>query len=152
MRRIFRVLRWVLICAGVFAYYLGIFWHTYEPLKKYGVSYAIVSGEHAEYQHLDLSWERNHTRIDGPSITGDDLYVVYKHVDHEEAPEMVVRSRTYKSYFAIFKLNFTDSSKPGFELIANQMMGVEYPPPWGDYYKTDLETHALLPEPAKETH
>ena len=62
---------------------------------------------------------------------------------------MVVGSRDYKTYFAIFKLNFTDSSKPEFELIENHMMGVEYPPPWSYYYKTDHGTYGLLPEPSK---
>lgn len=149
--RILWILRWCAICTGLTVYYAGIFWHTYEPLKKYGVTYVIDSGEHEESQDLQFYWERNQRRFEGPRVFGDNLFVTYKHVDHEDVPELVVGSRGHPSDFAVFKLNFTDSSKPPFELVGREMMGVRYAPPWENYYKSDPDGQ-LIPSRADEGH
>jgi len=127
----------LLLVLAASAWWGIFFWWNYNPLKTYGVSYQKTWGEHASLQHLQFYWDRNGRRVVGPEITDDDLSVTYRFVDHDDVPEIVVRSGDYKSHLVILKLNFTDANKPEFEMLDNQMMGVWYPPPWENYYRTD---------------
>jgi hypothetical protein len=61
-------------------------------------------------------------------------------------PDIVVISNTDKSQYAVFRLNFFDKKKPDFELIENHMLGVQYPPPWYDYYKVNPKTFETVPQ------
>ncbi len=122
-------------------------WEPRNPLAKYGVSYEKTWGEHEEYQTIQFTWIRDGKKFDGPSVTGDDLYVRFPPVNGADVPEIVVRSDTYKDQFVIFKLNFTDSTKPEFELVQCYMLDVQYTVPWF-YYYADSDT-GLLPTRAK---
>ena len=116
-------------CLGIAA------WNDRNQLSKYGVSYDITCGEHAEFQTVWFHWDRNGKRIDGPMIQGDELYVKFRYVEHDNVPQIVVRSKTYKERSVILKLNFTDASKPGFELVGDPGMHTEYCAPWIDFYR-----------------
>ena len=109
------------LCWGAFA------WRDYNPLKKYGVSFEKTHGEHASFQTIRFSLDRNQKHIIGPAIVGDDLYVSFKTVTGEAAPRIVVRSKDYKARYIVLKLNFTNEKKPEFEIVENHMMGISYP-------------------------
>jgi hypothetical protein len=121
-------------------------WQNRNLLKGYGVSYEKTYGEHESYQHIQFYWARSGERIKGPEVTGDDLYVRFKSMAGEGAPEIVVRSKDYKSHLVVFRLNFTDASKPEFEMLENQMMGIWYPPPWENYYSRNRGNAELQPK------
>src|SRR4051812_13046880 len=89
-----------------------ILWTYRNPLKQYGISYEIDSGEHQELQFLWFYWNRGQHRITGPRITGEDLYVTYKRTEGEKVPEIVVRSQSSEGHYAVLRVNFTDSAKP----------------------------------------
>jgi len=124
-------------------------WQEYNPLTKYGLTYEKTFGDDDDFQTVAFHWNRTKKQIDGPFITDDDLYVKFKKVGHDAVPEIVVRSETNKSDYAVFRLNFTDADKPDIELVESHMV-VEYPPPWSDYYKSDPDTNETLPIPASD--
>jgi hypothetical protein len=109
-------------------------WNDRNQLGKYGVSYNITCGEHAEYQTVWFYWDRNGKRIDGPTVNGEELYIQFKNVEHKKVPEIVVRSETHEDRRVTLKLNFNDSTKPEFELVGAPGLQIEYCVPWGDYY------------------
>ena len=133
-------------CIFSASWWTSLLWHNRNPLAKYGVSYEKTYGEHESYQTIYFYWQRNGKRVMGPVVNGDDLYLQFQHVASEEVPEIIVRSHDYGSNVAVFKLNFSDSQKPEFEMIQNHMMGVAYPKPWDDYYYTDPNTFELEPK------
>jgi len=120
-------------------------WEDRNLLKGYGVFYNKSFGEHESLQELQFYWDRNGKRIEGPIVTGDDLYVRFISVAGEGVPEIIVQSDDDESAVVVFKLNFTDANKPDFELIEDQELGVWYLPPWGDYYHRDKESPELQP-------
>lgn len=122
-------------------------WQEYNPLTKYGLTYEKTSGDDADLQTVEFHWNRSKKQIDGPFITDEDLYVKFKKVGQNTVPEIVVRSETRKSDYAVFRLNFTDANKSDIELVESHMV-VEYPPPWDNYYKSDPDTMETLPIPA----
>jgi hypothetical protein len=145
-----RTLKWIFACSVIVVLLFGtIYWWAYNPLAKYGVTYTINSGEHAEYQWVNFYLDRDGKRINGPEIHDDDLSVSFKQVDGDNVPEIVVQSDTYRSHSATLKLNLSDRSKPEFELVECHDMKVEYMDPWWSYYKEDPETHETFPVPAK---
>jgi hypothetical protein len=118
-------------------------------VAKYGVTYEKTWGEHEEYQTIWFHWNRHGKKIDGPMLTGDDLYVSFLTVNGTDVPEIVVKSETDKSISAIFKLNFSDGKKPEFELVQNHRFNVRYPPPWSDYYETSEDETEPVPTATK---
>lgn len=128
--KIIRALKWLFptVIAGLIFLWGIDLWVNRNLLKQYGVVYEKSYGEHESFQEIQFYWNRGGKRIIGPKISGDDLYVRFKYVAHDEVPEIVVLSRDYTKRYVILKLNFKDPSKSEFEIVENQMMGVHYPP------------------------
>lgn len=140
-----KIRSWVLFALAVpVLCWVGYVWLNCNPLNRYGIFYEKTYGEHIAFQHIQFYWNRDGKKIMGPQITGDELYVRFKRF--ENIPQIIVRSKVYKNRMVVLRLNFNDASKPEFELVENNMMGVWYFPPWDGYYKRDPDTQELKPK------
>jgi hypothetical protein len=137
-------------------------WYTYHPnpLARYGIFYEESWGDDDTISTVFLYWDRGQPRVPDsddltrhiwPScgVTDDDLSVSFIKVGDEKVPEIKIASDIYPDRYSIFRPNFTDPSKPNFELVACHQQVVEYDPPFESYYRSDSESGVTLPFPAK---
>lgn len=99
-----------------------------NPLASRGVSYETWSGESPTWKHVKFYLQVGDKRIAGPEVIGTMLTVEYNDEDKDGTPEIIVRSKSTKSYYVIIKLLTDAENDPYFEIIKQEQLYIHYPP------------------------
>ncbi|GEM_PF-4139504 len=95
-----------------------------NPLKKYGVSYSWVHGEHYAVNIINFWLQTEKGKIDGPCFTGDNLTMDFSYMRDDPIPEIVVRSSNNHS--AVARLVIKNGKPVGFHIVKDGGVGIGF--------------------------